>query len=560
MGFLFLSKCFPTFDTIKIIELFKIDQGILRSRRSNLIELLKFFHPSPSFTKIIRFGLVCYGLVNLFLILSCTQEQTLTAFPPAQPNIIPASSPEFPLTGTGVIETEPVRTTGVLNQPKVILPANLISHQTIDLNLDGDEIDEQIIIVKQREDPEDLIRLVVVDYDIARGSYFISWIGATRSTNLRALTVYADDITGNQLPEIVVLGLNNLGEQTLDIFQWNINSAVFGLQYRSILSIQADVGIEIQSPSLTGGFSKNVITVNRDLNSDNPLDTLRSTYFWRPQENRFILGSTEAVSGANIVQTQLADLYSANEQVFMSFLRGPWYRVTPNADVEDPRNLQIIHINPERASLAFFKPGRTLPFTWAAITKAPFGGRIRIDMRNQIIPSVQSIANINLQSLDTLTLSLTGTDAWSFLPTEWNGEFRRMPPTTQQAQLLNRNLTLGFNSLRLSGLYQSADNSELFFSNPNLILRTEGVEENGGYAIFSYGSDTILQIMFLNRNGTIARSMDFRIEFEEEPLEDGIKRTLVLEPVQLTANGITPAGGGRMQFEQRVTVAEASGN
>jgi hypothetical protein len=507
-----------------------------------------------------RFPLIAFIVWSLFLISGCNQEQPLSAFPPAQPNIVPASSPEFPLTGTGVVETEPVRTTGILNQPKVILPANLIAHQTIDLNLDGDEIDEQIIIVKQREDPEDLIRLVVVDYDMARGSYFISWIGATRSTNLRALTVYADDITGNQLPEIIVLGLNNQGEQTLDIFQWNINSAVFGLQYRSILSIQADVGIEIQTPSLTGGFSKNVVTVNRDLSSDNPLDTLRSTYFWRPQENRFVLGSTEAVSGANIVQTQLADLYSANEQVFMNFLRGPWYRVTPNANVEDPRNLQIIHINPERNSLAFFRPGRTLPFTWAAITKAPFGGRVRIDMRNQIIPSVQSIANINLQSLDTFTLSLTGTDAWSFFPNEWNGEYRRMPPTTQQAQLLNRNLTLGFNHIRLSGLFQSADNSELFFSNPNLILRTNGVEENGGYAIFSYGNDTILQIMFLNRNGTISRAMDFRIEFEEESMDDVMKRTLVLEPVQLTASGITPAGGGRMQFEQRVTIAEAPRN
>ncbi len=491
-------------------------------------------------------------VVFLVITLSCNTQVQDYVFPQARSGIFPTSSADFPLFGTDLDEDQRGQAV-ILNQPKVSLPANLIAHQTIDINLDGDEVDEQIIIVKQRDDPEDLVRIVVVDYDMVRNSYFISWVGSTRSTNLRALTVYADDVTGNQLPEILVFGLNSRGEQTLDIFQWNTQSSVYGIQYQSILSVQSDVGIEVINQRFPNQ-SKPVVVINRDLGSENVLDTIRTTYMWRGVENRFVLSDSVSVSGASIAQSQLADLYGASETVFMNFLRGPWYLDEPGADPQDPRNLKLLFIAPEQNGIALYRPGRLLSFYWVSLTKAVYGGRVRIDMRNEIIPSIQAVGTITLQTLDSLGLNITSSDSWSFLPNDWNGLYRRLPAASQDQLVQQRNQQIHLNSQQLSGLYQAADGSEIFFSNPHLTLRTQGMEENGGFAVFRYQDEDILQITFLNPNGTISRSMDFLLQYEEEEQEDSIKRTITLEPIALLTSGFTPLGGGRLQFEQRQVI------
>ena len=491
------------------------------------------------------------NLLPLFflVIFSCTGRTTDVQFPPAQAGIVPASTPEIPLVGTDV-ETEALDTPGIVNQPRVSIPPSLISHQTIDVNLDGDEVDEQIVIVKQREDPEDLIRILVVDYDQVRSSYFLSWTGQTRSTNLRALTVYTDDVTGNQLPEVLVFGVNGRGEQTLDIFQWNTGSTIYGIQYRPILSVLGDTGIEILENGQNPVFGKTVVVVNRNLSSDNPLDTTRSTYAWRSAENRFVLSSTSEVSGASLAQSQLADLYGASEEVFLNFLRGPWYKDEGAASLSDVESLRIISFDPERGNLTFYRPGRMLSFFWIATTKVVYGGRVRIDLRNEVIPSVQTFGTVNLTSLDSLILSMTGAESWVSLPTDWNGTYRRLPPTSRDTLSAARNQRLQVSPIHLSGLFRAADGSELFFSNPNLVLRTQGTESSGGYAIFQFSDLMVLQILFLNPNGTVSRSVSFKLDYEEDQDGETLKRIIVLEPIALQASGIAPQGGGRLRFEQ----------
>lgn len=492
-------------------------------------------------------------LLPVLALASCTSGSAELEFPPPSSGIIPASSPEIPLVGLDAEADSLDRTPGILNQPRIALPVSLISHQTIDLNLDADEVDEQIIVVKQREDPEDLVRIIVVDYDQPRGSYFLSWTGASRSTNLRALTVYSDDVTGNQLPDILVFGLNRQGEQTLDIFQWDIASTIYGIQYRPILSVQADTGIEILDGATAPGMGKTVVVVNRDLGSTNALDTIRSTYTYRNTEGRFLQASSTKVSGASQAQSQLADLYAAPEAVFLNFLRGPWYKEEAGTSISEPETLKIISFDPELDHMTFYRPGRALDFHWVATTKAVYGGRVRIDLRNTIIPSVQAIGTINLASLDSLSLAMTGADNWISLPGEWNGTYKRLPAATRDELSQSRNQGLKVDPIQLAGLYRAADGSELFFSNPGLVLRTRASEDHGGYAIFSYGETTVLQVMFLNPNGTVDRNLAFQIVYQE--LEDAgeMKRVIDLEPVALRSSGITPQGGGRLRFEQIVT-------
>ncbi|MCK4516256.1 MAG: pallilysin-related adhesin, partial [Spirochaetaceae bacterium] len=128
---------------------------------------------------------------------------------------------------------------------RVRLPDEYLPSQVFTMNLDLDETEEQIIVFKRRDDPHDLIRILVVSFDPIRNSWIRAWEGATAANNVRSFTLYTDDLIGDHEQEIVCFGINNAGEQTLDIFRRTSNALGLGLAYSPILSLAADVNISI---------------------------------------------------------------------------------------------------------------------------------------------------------------------------------------------------------------------------------------------------------------------------------------------------------------------------
>lgn len=490
----------------------------------------------------------------LVLAAGCTNSGISSAFPEPNTNIVPKSGTQVALFEAGTLFDEVSPESLITNRPLVTIPSQYIPHQTLMINLDADEFDEQIIVVKMRNDPEDLIWLIVADYDSVRSNYYISWTGATRSSNLRALTIYADELTANLVPEIVAFGLNAAGEQTLDVFELTSTNTLFGLRYRRVLSVVADIGIEIVAApqNYTNLAIKGVKVTTRDLSSENDRDTIESIYVWRPADQQFLLLSSEKISGSSIAQSQLSDLFSSNEAVFLNYLRGPWILNTRTSS-DNPQENFILYIDPELRTLALYRPGRVLSYRWQSSNKSPYGGRITFNLINEVIPANKIWLTVNLTGLDSLTMSSSSATEVS---AQWDGNYTRLTTTRQDEQIQIRGQKLAIHSLELSGLYRSSDGSELFFSSPSLTLRTREGEETAGYAVFRYGNVHVLQILFLNPNGTVSRERNFLASLETEESDRLIKRLLTLEPISLLASGITPQGGIRMEFEQRIILQE----
>jgi hypothetical protein len=140
------------------------------------------------------------------------------------------------------------------------LPSFYVPSQVINANLDVDEIEEQIVVYKRREDPEDRIRILIADYDLVRNTYVLSWNGESGANNLRTFAVYTTDVTGDHNLEIVCFGMNNSGEQTLDIFRRTAAPTGLELYYERVLQLSSDASIEIDEHERSDAYSTGLTT------------------------------------------------------------------------------------------------------------------------------------------------------------------------------------------------------------------------------------------------------------------------------------------------------------
>ncbi|MFP4153879.1 MAG: pallilysin-related adhesin, partial [Alkalispirochaeta sp.] len=173
--------------------------------------------------------------------------------------------------------------------PRVELPDEMLFISAQDANLDIDEPEEQIVVVKRRDDPEDRIRIVVADFDTLRNTYRITWEGKTLATNIRTFAVSSQDLIGDHVDEIVGVGTDRQGRQTMDVFRRQQDEATAtGIAYERIFSVATDGSIEIASQQRSDSyrtlqsngrsFPIDVYRQNRE--TETPLDLIMTRWTW----------------------------------------------------------------------------------------------------------------------------------------------------------------------------------------------------------------------------------------------------------------------------------------
>ena len=199
--------------------------------------------------------------------------------------VLPESGARF-TSGQGSIDTEDL--TQQMLSPKVPIPKefNLVQVQNLNLNLDQSE--EQVLVLKSRDNPDAPISIGVVDLDPARNQYVLSWTHPTLATNARTFSVTAEDIIGDHALEIICVGTNDKGEQTMDVFRKTHAPTGPDLSYTEIFRSEIRGTIEIQRHDRSqayklgqqDGSSFPIITTTQDPTSDRIGDLMQTTYTW----------------------------------------------------------------------------------------------------------------------------------------------------------------------------------------------------------------------------------------------------------------------------------------
>ena len=470
-------------------------------------------------------------------------------------------APEAPLTELGrtvvptgtdeiFVPSAPVRVAqdsevAVLEELKVRLPADFIPSQAVSTNLDLDENDEQIIVFKRRDDGDDLIRLLVVTFDAVRNAWIRSWEGVTAATSVRSFSVYTDDLTGDLEQEIVAIGINADGEQTVDVFKRTSDLLGLGLSYVPILSASADVSIEIEEIQRSEAYaameilsapSYPIVVENRNPESENVFDTIRTTFFWDSATRTYRAGRTEEVSGQVIEDTRLRDLFAGDEEAFEAYLSGPWYR-TSGAD-----EIRLASFGVKDRTIVFHSGYLQQAFVWVQSTKTVYGRGITLFVENESIRSVRKYVSVSVNDLNQISVTLQGSD-------RWDGTYERLGGSLQ-SDLLAGAEGFALSDIRLSGLYRGDDGTELVFTSPEFVQRTAGNETRGGYALFEIGEETILTLKAIDDNRLPEDASTYRAVYSESVGTDRIVRQLELQSGEIGIAGFAPTDTESVVLQQ----------
>lgn len=464
--------------------------------------------------------------------------------PRAGSGIVLASAPAQDEDGTDERE---------LPELKLRLPSYYAPSQVINANLDIDEIEEQVIVYKQRFDPDDRIRVAIADYDLVRNTYLLSWDGETGANNLRTFAVYTTDVTGDHNLEIVCFGMNNAGEQTLDIFKRTTAPTGLELYYQNVLRLSSDASIEIEdhersdaySTGLTTGASFPIVHYAQNQESDNILDLYRTVYYWRSDRSEYVEAGTYEIPGREIEAQQLQELYNSEAPSFEEFLSGPWYRTVGS---ETQAGREIAFFDPQTRNIVFYDGEIQESYQWVNSYKTIYrsGPGLWMIADNESITTIRRQLNVAVTGIDEIYVTVEGTGAW-------NGPYQRLTAGLQAGEFRRAQEGLNQAPFSLSGLYKNESGFEIFFSPPRFTMREEDEELHGGFTVYTAGG-YVLAMKFLSANGLVKDQRTYAIDFEERHEQNRIIRTLSLVPAKVTVQGVEHTSARLIRLEQIETI------
>lgn len=431
--------------------------------------------------------------------------------------------------------------------PKVPLDDKEKLIQVINTNLDLDTNDEQILVLRQKEDPQGILKIAVIDYDPVRATYSRTWESLTNATNLRLLEISLKDVVGDHNLEIVCRGMNDQGELTLDLFRKTPSPTGLGLYFTEILRIVADGSIEINEIERSEGYrlgQKNgpsfiIYAYSRDAESENILDKVKRTYYWQYQQNRYVLTSVEKMPGAVIEEKHLEELFSdPSVEAFEDFLSGPWYLAGTDGKEE------ILLFLPDQRRISIYSGDFQEVYIWQASFRS-LSNRLLAFGANESIESIVRRFNIEVVSLNTIDVSILGSEQWD----RTFGRYIKLTEELQQDLLSQERTRINATEVELKGLYQSGAGIEIIFEPPQFTWIEEGREFSGGFTVIRLDQD-VLYLQGMDDKGLATTTATYIMEYEENQEANYLYRTLTLVPGKLSVHGVTATSETSIVFEQ----------
>ncbi|MFP4209834.1 MAG: pallilysin-related adhesin [Alkalispirochaeta sp.] len=441
--------------------------------------------------------------------------------------------------------------------PRVELPDEMLFISAQDANLDIDEPEEQIVVVKRRDDPEDRIRIVVADFDTLRNTYRITWEGKTLATNIRTFAVSSQDLIGDHVDEIVGVGTDRQGRQTMDVFRRQQDEATAtGIAYERIFSVATDGSIEIASQQRSDSyrtlqsngrsFPIDVYRQNRE--TETPLDLIMTRWTWNVSQGRYIQSAVEPIPAMQIEEERLRVLYDGEAEELEQFITGPWFRSRGESMSED---VELAYFDPESREVVLFHEDRQERYEWMNSYKTLYaeGPGLWMNLRNDVLSTVRLQLSLTILGVDTMQLSVDGAEYW-------NGSYQRMTSGIQSGVLRRYNLNAP--SFVLDGVYTNENDVELLFNRPFFHLRTPTIDWSGGYNLVEIG-EPVLELKVVEYGevpeGVRVRedgsfTVRYMIEYGEFEAEGGQIRRILLTPVRVTVDGLEPTSGPEYSLEQ----------
>lgn len=443
--------------------------------------------------------------------------------------------------------------------PFVAIPQGYAVIQVLNANLDLDSMDEQILVLREKEKNDSNIRISVVDFDTVRNRYLITWQADTLSTDMRTFNISFIDLIGDHVLEILCAGSNAKGEQTLDVYRRTKAPEGGGLYFQPIFSLSLAGTIEVkEEPRSTSyqtgstmGKSFPIVTVSKDLSSRNAFDLEKTTYYWKASENRYVKLSTEKIPGKATEDKALAELFQKDEKAFEKFLDGPWSPASASTD-----QTTIFHFSESSREITFYTGSVQEVYSWMTSYRM-LSDSLFINGVNELVPYMKNQILVKIEAWDRISVTISDVNSENgskSLNTQWSGKYFRLTPQMQKSIINNTHQNIVHTTIDFQGFYKSATGGELIFTPPFFTLKENGKEIHGGFAYYDVDKTKIMMFKIFDEFGIVKEVRTYKYEFTEVKREAEIIRTLSLVPGVLGVNGFEQSDYEYLRFEQIETI------
>ncbi len=463
-------------------------------------------------------------------------------------------------TSTSASPASPVGmlTVPAMPRPRIMIDPRDTVLQVINAQLTKGPGEEQVIAVKRMADVNSPVRLIVVDIDPERGTYYFpSWESPTDATDNRIFSLAVRDLLGDHDVEIVASGMNKDGKLTLDVFR-RITAPFRGdLAYAPVCQIVADDIhiLESDRPDSYADDPKNgqsfpIETYIRDPDSQNVMDLLKITYQWSPQDGRYVPGLPEKVPGEKAAQAQLSKLFdNLSTDSFENFLAGSWVQTQADSSMAGPEpGLTEISFDPRARKIVLSTGDTEEVFSWRVTARTIYNSA-RLVGDNETVPQISRTFEITALSTVTLSVAIIGDDTPDRPQV---GTYSRIADETQAMLYRHRRDKSLSQRPALSGEYYAAQGTVVDFEKSQLVWKSAGHKRSAEYVLFPLAGKTILSVRFFADARSPEEDRSWVVDFKESKNPARIKRTLVLSPVQLTVDGYEDSVGDSVSLEQEI--------
>ena len=444
----------------------------------------------------------------------------------------------------------PERPNDAAQRPRIWIDPQYTVLQIINVNLDQGPDEKQVIAVKRVADVGSPVRLIVVDADPSRGTYYFpSWESDTSATDLRVFSLSARDIIGDHSLQIVANGMNEAGKLTLDVFRLLPPSQGKGLVYRPVCQLVADeiTVDESERPDSYAtdpkpGISFPVVAYLRDPDSQNVMDLVRIRYSWNTTEGRYVPGAAEKIPGEEVQQAQLKSLFTGSgEQAFEQFISGSWVQVVKDSYAS------IITFDPVGRKISLSSGNTQEAYLWRESLRTIYNP-LRAVGENETVLQIRLIRtfSITVNDPNTITVTIRSNDSdesSTVTYTKVSDDIRQKLIDRPDAQAI-------LSALALAGRYTGKRGLTVEFQAPSVTWTDNGGQRTGSYVLFSVGGGTILSTRFRTQTGAPDLISSWLVDYKEKKDATSATRTLTLSPVQLTVNGYEEANGDDLSLLQ----------
>ncbi|GAB1454843.1 hypothetical protein MASR2M48_01430 [Spirochaetota bacterium] len=422
-------------------------------------------------------------------------------------------------------------------------------------NLDFDDEEEQILVIRESDDPSGTIKIVLADYSPFSRKWTRSWKGSTLVTKNKTFQVSINDLIGDHNLNIVCTGMSDANEQTMTIY-WKTQDLVQKqtLTFTKVFE-QAGSTVLIESSERPDSYklgqsnaeSWPVSVWKADASSGNYLDQLKEQWRWSFLDKAYILASTEQIPGASIARKMAETILDGNEATFKTFLDGTWYK-----ESFDPlsNNAIFITFQSRDESVLFSGEGLIEVYGWESSNPTRYG--LYIASRNQSVRNLRRLMDIELASADSINVRVfQDYRIKADISGKWDGRYRRL--SEDMAKAFNRAPAMASSTTKsIEGVYESDDGAKLILSGSSFALESGSNTERGVFSQFELSGKNILDMRSEDASGEVLARRSWSFQMSTVKNSDGTTTELLrLEEVRVGILGVEAVQNPTLTFKKR---------